>query len=438
MRKLTPQRYGVLVIVVSIYLVLAGNGGMFLLVVGLKQIAQDFDWPRSVPSLAYSFLFIGTGIGGIIMGYWFDRSGPGPVTLLGVVMIGAGTMLTSMIDASWQLYAIYGVMIGLLGQATIFGPLVVNAMRWFEHRRGLVVGLVAAGQGVAGTIWPPTFRHFNETVGWRETFLWYGVFVLVTALPLNAVLWRRTPARTLAQTGAQSETSEDAQSDGVGQSSAPPSASPTPQTPSGLPPWMLQTALCLAITGCCISMSMPVAHLVAHASDLGHATARAAEMLAVALFAATITRVMGGALIVDRFGGLVGLLIFSGTQTLALALYAMVDGLVVLYLVSSLFGIGYGGISICYPVIVREQLPAAESGRRLGIVLLFGAFGMALGGGMAGYIFDLTGSYTPAFITGAAFNVANLVIVLGLISRNRCNNDRGSVRAEPSANPVAA
>ena len=437
MRKLTPQRYGVLVIVVSIYLVLAGNGGMFLLVVGLKQIAQDFDWPRSVPSLAYSFLFIGTGIGGILMGYWFDRSGPGPVTLLGVGMIGVGTLLISMIDASWQLYVIYGVMIGLLGQATIFGPLVVNAMRWFEHRRGLVVGLVAAGQGVAGTIWPPTFRHFNETVGWRETFFWYGVFVLVTAIPLNAVLWRKTPGRTLTRTGIPTEANERRQLD----AGSEPSALARSATPSGLPTWVLQTALCLAIAGCCISMSMPVAHLVAHASDLGHATARAAEMLAAALFAATITRVMGGALIVDRFGGLVGLLIFSGTQTVALALYAMVDGLAVLYFVSALFGIGYGGISICYPVIVREQLPAAESGRRLGIVLLFGAFGMALGGGMAGYIFDLTGSYTPAFITGAAFNVANLVIVLGLINRNRRNNNRTgrrSVPAEPSANPVAA
>ena len=94
------------------------------------------------------------------------------------------------------------------------------------------------------------------------------------------------------------------------------------------------------------------------------------------------------ALVVDRFGGLVGLLIFSGTQTAALALYAMVDGLAVLYLVSALFGVGYGGISMCYPVIVREQLPAVESGHRLGIVLLFGALGMALGARLRSYRFD--------------------------------------------------
>ena len=401
------RRYRFAVVLVSFYLILAGSGGMFLLVVGLKQIAQDFDWPRSVPSLAYSFMFIGAGVGGIVMGYWFDRSGAGPVTLLGTIMIGAGAILTSMIDGRWQLYLIYGVMMGLLGNATMFGPLVVNVMSWFEHRRGFAVGLVAAGQGIAGTIWPPLFRHFNETAGWRETFLWFGVFMLITAVPLNAVLWRRASGKT-------SEPPRPAPSTGV-LATAP---KPSPAR-SRLSNPMFQTALCFAIVGCCVSMSIPIAHLVAHASDLGHPTVRAAEMLAIALLASTVARLVGGTLVVDRLGGLAALLIFSGAQTAALLLYALVDGLLALYVVSVLFGIGYGGISMCYPVIVREHLPAGESGRRLGVVLLFGATGMAVGGGLAGYMFDQTGSYMSAFLTGAAFNAANLVIVIGLINRTR-------------------
>ena len=139
------QHYRFVVVLVSTYLILAANGGMFLLVVALKQIAGDFGWSRSVPSLAYSFQFIGSGIGGIVMGYWFDRSGVGPVALLGTVMIGSGVILAGMITADWQLYVIYGVMIGFLGQATMFGPLIVNVMRWFGHRLGLAVGLVVSG-----------------------------------------------------------------------------------------------------------------------------------------------------------------------------------------------------------------------------------------------------------------------------------------------------
>ena len=411
---------GIAVLVVSAYLVMTANGGMFLLVVSLKQMAGDFDWPRTVPSLAYALFFAGTGVGGIAMGYWFDRSGAGPVTLLGLTMIGAGAVLVSSIDSRWQLYLVYGVMIGLLGYASIYGPLCINVMRWFEHRRGFAVGVVTAGEGIGGAIWPPVFRYFNETVGWRETYLWFGVFVLVTALPLSVVLWRRMPARDAG--------SRDAGGRIVDSHAVAPT---TAQRAIGLSAFATQTAICLAIVGCCVSMAIPVAHLVAHASDLGHATARAAEMLAIALLISTVIRLVVGALVVDRFGGLAALLVFSAVQTAAMLFYAMVDGMLALYTVSALFGIGYGGINICYPVLVREHLPPAEAGRRLGVILLFGALGMALGGWLAGYIFDSTGSYTPAFLVGAAFNVANLIIVLGLINRTRAGGG-ASMRPAPA------
>ena len=399
-------RFRYVVLLVSIYLVLAANGSMFVLVVGLKQISLDFGWPRSVPSLAYSCLFLGTGVGGIVMGHWFDRSGAGPVTGLGMTMIGAGAVLAGMVTAQWQLYAIYGVMMGLLGQAAVIGPLVVNVMRWFEHRRGFAVGLLAAGQGLAGTFWPPIFRYYNESSGWRTTFLWFGVFVLLSALPLTALLWRRLPGRTVHPEVAGERDRSD-------------TAPPTTARGLGLSNAKLQAALCLAMLSCCVPMSIPLGHLIAHASDLGHPNVRAAEMLAVALLTATVVRLAGGTLVVDRFGGLAALLFFSVVQMVALLLYAVVEARPALYSVSVLFGLGYGGIAMCYPVIVREYLPAAESGRRLGLVLLFGAIGMALGGGLGGYLFDLTGSYSPAFLTGAAFNVLNLGIVFALLSRRR-------------------
>ena len=402
---------GIAVLVVSTLLVTIACGGMFLLVVSLKQMAGDFEWPRTVPSLAYGLFFVGTGIGGIAMGYWFDRSGAGPVTLLGLTMIGVGAMLASSIDTRWELYAVYGVMMGLFGYASIYGPLSVNVMRWFEHRPGFAVGLVTAGEGIGGTIWPPVFRYFNETAGWRETFLWFGVFVLVTALPLSAMLWRRMPKQ---DAGCPDAGSPDAGGRTVDSCAEAPTLR---KREDGLSTFAMQTAICLAIIGCCVSMAMPVAHLVAHGSDLGHATARAAEMLAVALFASTAIRFVGGAFVVDRFGGLVALLVFSGLQTAALLLYAVVDGMAALYTVSALFGIGYGGIAICYPVLVREHLPPAEAGRRLGVILLFGTLAMGFGGWLAGYIFDSTGNYTPAFLAGAAFNAANLIVVLVLINR---------------------
>ena len=402
------RTFAIAVLVVSTYLVMTATGGLFLLAVSLKQMVGDFGWPRAVPSLAYAFFFAGSGIGGIVMGWWYDRSGAGPVTLLGLTMIGTGAMFAGSIDSRWQLYLVFGVMIGLLGSASIYGPLSINVMRWFRHRPGFAVGVVTAGEGIGGTLWPPVFRYFNETVGWRDTFLWYGVFVLITALPASVVLWRRMTGR---DAGSRDEggRSADAHAD----------APATPVRAIRLSTLAIQTAICLAIIGCCVSMAMPVAHLVAHASDLGHATSRAAEMLAVALLTSTVIRFVGGALVVDRYGGLVSLLVFSALQASALLFYAVVDGLLALYAVSALFGIGYGGIGICYPMLVREHLPSAEGGRRLGVIVLFGTLGMALGGWLAGYIFDSTGSYMPAFLAGAAFNATNVIIVVGLIIRTR-------------------
>ena len=402
------RTFAIAVLAVSAFLVMTANGGMFLLVVSLKQMAGDFDWPRAVPSLAYALFFAGAGVGGVAMGWWFDRSGAGPVTLLGLAMIGTGAALVSAIDSRWQLYLVFGVMMGLLGYASIYGPLTINVMRWFRRRPGFAVGVVTAGEGLGGAIWPPVFRYFNETAGWRDTFLWFGVFVLVTALPLSSVLWRRRPRRD-AGIGDEGTRIVDGRAETPG----------IPERTIRLSTFAIQTAICLAIIGCCVSMAMPVAHLVAHASDLGHATARAAEMLAVALLVSTVVRLVVGTLVVDRFGGLAALLVFSGLQTAALLLYAVADGLLALYAVSALFGIGYGGVNICYPVLVREHLPRAEAGRRLGVILLFGTLGMALGGWLAGWIFDSTGGYMLAFLLGAAFNLANLVIVLGLVIRTR-------------------
>ena len=144
------RTFAIAVLVVSTYLVMTTTGGLFLLAVSLKQMAGDFDWPRAVPSLAYAFFFAGSGIGGIVMGWWYDRSGAGPVTLLGLTMIGTGAMLASSIDSRWQLYLVFGVMIGLLGCASIYGPLSINVMRWFRHRPGFAVGVVTAGEGICG------------------------------------------------------------------------------------------------------------------------------------------------------------------------------------------------------------------------------------------------------------------------------------------------
>jgi MFS family permease len=84
-----------------------------------------------------------------------------------------------------------------------------------------------------------------------------------------------------------------------------------------------------------------------------------------------------------------------------------------------MFGLFQGGIVPSYAIIVREAMPAREAATRVGIVIFASVFGMSFGGWVSGVIFDATGSYAAAFANGFAWNVVNMVIVLGLLLRAR-------------------
>ena len=110
-------------------------------------------------------------------------------------------------------------------------------------------------------------------------------------------------------------------------------------------------------------------------------------------------------------------MIGSALQGVALFLYLFFDGLVSLYIVSGLFGLFQGGLVPMYAVIVREYFPPREAGTKLGIVLMATLVGMAFGGWMSGFIFDLTGSYQAAFLNGLAWNFLNVTIATWLLLR---------------------
>lgn len=391
------------VLAASLLFIMVGTGSVYFLVVALKLISAEFDWPRTVPSIAYSLQYLGAGVGGIFMGYCLDRMGMGIPALLGASMIGAGAILTSIVSSPWELYLIYGVMMGLLGRSALFSPLMANITRWFDHKKSMAVGIVGSGQGLAGAIWPPVFQHYFDAIGWRQTSFWYGVFALATMLPLAFILRQRPPQPEAAPPSS-------------GRSAARQTA-PTPRP--ALSTRNMQATLSIAAIGCCVSMSLPLAHVVSHVSDIGYSPARGAEVLSLMLASAAVSSFFGVGFLGGRYGGLRAIFVFSSVQALFLATLAFVDSLTAVYVTAMLFGLGYGGILPCYPIIVREHLPASEAGRRTGLIILFAGGGMALGAWLGGAIFDHTGSYKLAFLIGAAFNLTNLAIIGSLIMRTR-------------------
>jgi len=383
------------VLIASLLFILVGTGSIYFIVVALKEIAAEFAWPRTVPSTAYALQYLGTGIGGIFMGWYFDRRGMEIPAFVGGSMIGVGAILTSFVSSQWELFFIYGAMLGFFGRSALFGPLTTNITHWFEHKKSLAVGVVSSGQGLAGMLWPPVFHHLIAAVGWRQTALIYGVFTLVAMLLLALILRQKPP--TPKPQAAVSQTFADAPRSSMA----------------------IQASLSTASVGCCVAMSLPLAHVVSHVSDLGFDPARGAEVLSLMLGCSVISSLFGVGFLGGRYGGLRALFIFSTVQAILLATLAFTGSLPGIYLAAALLGLGYGGILPCYPVIVRELLPSAEAGRRTGLILLCAGGGMALGSWLGGYIFDLTGSYQMAFLIGVAFNLGNLAIIFSLILRTR-------------------
>ncbi|MCB1804253.1 MAG: MFS transporter [Candidatus Competibacteraceae bacterium] len=391
--------YPIIRLIAALLLMTVGGSAMYGSIVILVPVADEFGVSRGLASLPYMLFMLGFGVGGVVNGHIADRIGILPLLLVTSLALPLGFFAAAHASTLWQLCLAIGVLAGGFGASTTFAPLVTDISHWFTARRGLAVGIVISGNYLAGAVWPPILQFFIDAHGWRETFIGVGFFTLGSMLLLSGVLYRRPPL------------SHDDASPGGGQMTAA-------FRPLQLAPNTLQVLLCAAGLGCCIAMAMPQVHIVAYATDLGYAAAQGAQMLSLMLASGIISRLLSG-WISDRIGGLQTLLLGSSLQCLVLAAFLTADTLTALYVLAIAFGLSQGGIVPSYAIIVRTFFPARDAGWRIGTALFFTMIGMALGGWMAGALYDLTGSYQAAFINAIGFNIMNMVIAAWLLQRFR-------------------
>jgi MFS family permease len=392
-QSLPESTYAWIRLCASLAIMTVSGVGMYAAAVALPVIQAEFGVSRGDASFPYTVTMIGFGLGGILMGKLADRFGVMVPVLIGAASLGLGFVGAANAGSIWTFSLILGVMIGMLGTAAGFAPLVADTSLWFDRRRGIAVAICASGNYLAGASWPPVLQHFFDTSGWRATFTGVGIFIFITMLPLAFILRRRPPVLSSSEVKNQKIKSID------------------------VPRGVLLPLLCVAGVACCVAMSMPQVHIVAYCADLGFGAARGAEMLSLMLATGIVSRLVSG-WICDRIGGLRTLLLGSFLQGVALLLFIPFDGLVSLYVVSAMFGLFQGGIVPAYAIIVREYFPASEAGAKVGLVIMCTLLGMALGGWMSGLVFDLTGSYRAAFLNGIAWNAMNLCIAFFLLRRS--------------------
>jgi MFS family permease len=382
---------------VALITLLMAFGAAWISSVALKDIAAEVGGVRSIPALANALAWLGLGFGGIVMGPVADKIGTRWTVIGGALMIGLGLAISTF-GPPWPLWIGHGVFIGIIGLGGINAPMYIYVSRWFDRRRGSALALISSGSYLAGAMWPPLFERAINIVGWRQTMLWYAALEIVVIVPLAAIYFSAPPELIFPAGG-------------------PDGKSARPRV-FGWPPNLVFGMICGAAVLCCIPMAMPQGHMVAICSDLGISPSTGALMLSVLLGTAFLSRQIWGA-ISDRIGGLATVLIGSGWQAVSMIALLLTQSEAGLFTVSAALGLGFSGIIPAYVLALRELFPASEASWRIPTLLLFSGGGMAIGGWVAGLLYDHFGYYAPAFAAGIGANIINLLVIGILVGRQR-------------------
>lgn len=356
--------------------------------VALTEIAREMGGVRTVPALAGSIAWLGAGIGGILMGRMYRSFGARTIVISGSAMLAAG-LAVSTLGASAPLLIGHGLFIGLLGIGAVNAPMYIYISQWFDKRRGSALALISSGSYLAGALWPPVFERLITSFGWRQTMLMYGVVVVVVVVAIAVVFLKRPPVVS-ASSGGSSEAGS--------------------RFRMRLPPNVAFAVLCAAAVLCCIPMAMPQQHMVAFCGDLGISRSTGAFLLSVLLGTAFLSRQVGG-WVSDKLGGLRTIFYCSAAQAIALAGFLFTQTEAGLFFVAGVFGLGFSPIVPAYALAVRELFDVKEAYWRIPTILFFTASGMAIGGWLAGYLYDIFGTYQVAFATGVAANIGNFALI---------------------------
>jgi MFS family permease len=371
-------------------------GAGWITPVAFKDIAAEASGTASVPALSTAMVWLGSGLGGIMMGRIAERVGTRWTVIFGSVMIAIGLALSTL-GPPWPLWIGHGLFIGLIGLSGVNAPLYIYVSRWFDRRRGSALALISSGSYLAGALWPPLFERAMAFGGWRNTMLGFAVVQLAVVVPLALKYFRAAPE--VIHPGAAGGSASD-------------------KRVLGWSPNLVFAMMCIASVLCCIPMAMPQQHLVAFCADLGISRSVGALMLSMLLGTAFVSRQIWGA-ISDRIGGITTVFVGSAWQVTALTGFLFTQDETGLFTLSAAFGLGFSGIIPAYVLGVRELFPSTEAAWRIPTLLLFSGGGMAAGGWIAGLLYDHFGYYAPAFAAGIGANILNLLVIGTLVFRQR-------------------
>jgi len=186
-----PFFYGWVLIAIAFVTMAVGVNARTAFSVLFPAILDEFGWDRGVTAGAFSFGFLVSALVTPFVGRLMDLRGPRPVIELGVVTMGVGLLLASLIHEPWQLYLTLGALAGGGVNCLAYTGQSLYLTNWFVRRRGLALSIAFSGVGIGSITILPWQGWMIRTAGWRSACVWLGILVLALLGPLNLLLKRR-------------------------------------------------------------------------------------------------------------------------------------------------------------------------------------------------------------------------------------------------------
>jgi len=368
----------------------------------LTPLVKEFGWQRGAISGAMSLGMLLNGTLSILAGRLSDRYGPRIFVTIAGIFLGAGLILMSQMNSLWQLYLIWGISVGVGLSGTVI-PINSTIPRWFIEKRGLALSIPATGFGIGAVITPLIIQKLVSTVDWRMAFVFIGLIPLVITIPLAQFI-RKSPDQMGLSPLEGSSTGKTVNSaNRMGGHSFS-------EALRSKAFWLL--GIINFSFGVCLQTI--TVHIVPHGIDTGVPPATAAIFLTLVASSSVLSKFLSG-FISDRIGSTRALLLSMTLMTISLGFLIFVNTVGMFYLFALIFGFSYGMAIPLWTITASDLFGVESLGSISGTLFFLSVTGGAVGAPLSGWIFDITGGYTAAFISVTIVGVISVILSLILI-----------------------
>ena len=389
--------YGYIIVAAGFFIWLISSGLNQSFGVFYKPLIADFGWSRAETVSAFSITLLVQAAAAIGTGWLTDKLGPRIVVMIFGSFLGISYLLLSQINSLWQ-FIVITALISSIGLSAGGTPIMATAARWFTRKRGTMIAIIQSGAGIGGFIIAPFASWLIISYSWRSAYIVLGIIALVVII-ISGSLLKRAPQSTQRLSDGLSE--NITVSDNVPKSAMQASGFTLREVVRTRTFWIV-----LGIYfsfGFCRSTFIP--HIAAHVQDMGFSLADGANVLATL----TITSI-AGRFWLGWFGNRLAFMVSFLVTTIALIWALFTHDLWGLYLFAVIFGFGWGAQAVLRITVAVETVGLVSIGLLMGIWGFAEAGASAMGSYMAGYLFDIYGSYQVAFLIGIPISIAGMVL----------------------------